>query len=360
MKILIDAFGGDNSPDEIVNATLLALFNDKNLKITLVGKKDVLQDKLAGKKYDVARLDFIDARQVIDCNESPVEAIRTKKDSSIVRAIEELKAKPDEYGAFLSAGSTGAILSGAVLKLGRAKGVVRPALAPILPTAKGTPVLLLDAGANMDTKAINLLQFAMLGHIYMNKVLGVQNPRVALLNVGTEEAKGNELCKEVFPLLKRLPINFVGNMEARDIMSGNYDVVVADGFSGNVALKSTEGACKILLKELKTTMLSSLSGKIGALFLKKSLKGLAKKFDYESFGGSVLLGTKSIVIKVHGSSKQKGFLSAIQQASVVAKCNIPQIIEQELAKISLEQLQQKAQIVADIEKNKQQTEAEND
>ncbi len=359
MKILIDAFGGDNSPDEIVNATLVALFNHKDLKITLVGKKDILQDKLAGKKYDVARLDFIDAREIISCDEAPVEAIRTKKDSSIVKAIEELKSKPDEYGAFLSAGSTGAILSAAVLKLGRVKGVVRPALAPILPTSKGTPVLLLDAGANMDTKPINLVQFAILGHIYMHKVLGVQKPRVALLNVGTEDAKGNELCKEVLPLLKRLPINFVGNMEARDIMSGNYDVVVADGFAGNVALKATEGACKTLLKEMKTALLSSLSGKIGALFLKKSLKGLVKKFDYEMFGGSVLLGTKSVVIKVHGSSKQKGFLSAIEQAMVVAKCDIPTIVENEIAKISLEELEKKAEIVENLDKS-QPSGAEND
>lgn len=343
MKILVDAFGGDNAPEEIVNASLLALFKHKDLKITLVGKAEIIQDNLIGKKYDQARLDIIDAREVISCDEAPVEAIRTKKDSSIVRAIEELKAKPDEYSAFISAGSTGALLSAAVLKLGRIKGVNRPVLAPVLPTAKGTPTILVDSGANMDAKPMNLVQFAMLAHVYMQSVLGIKRPRVALLNVGVEEAKGNELTKEVFPLLKRLPINFVGNMEAREFLSGDYDIIVADGFSGNVLLKSTEGALKMLMGEIKNTIMSGFWSKIGGLFIKGKMKDLKKKFDYEGFGGSVLLGTKGIVIKAHGSTKAKGFLAAIEQAMVIGQSNILAVFEKEFEKMaSMEHLQEKA------------------
>lgn len=344
MKILVDAFGGDNAPEEIVNASLLALFKHKDLKITLVGKAEIIQDNLVGKKYDQARLDIIDAREVIGCDEAPVEAIRTKKDSSIVRAIEELKAKPDEYSAFVSAGSTGALLSAAVLKLGRIKGINRPVLAPVLPTAKGTPAILVDSGANMDAKPINLVQFAMLAHVYMNKVLGVQKPRVALLNVGVEEAKGNELTKEVYPLLKQLPINFVGNMEAREFLSGDYDIIVADGFSGNVLLKSTEGALKMLMNEIKSAIMSGFLSKIGGLLMKSKIKDLKKKFDYEGFGGSVLLGTKGVVIKAHGSTKAKGFLAAIEQAMAVGQSNILPVIEKEFEKMqSMDHLQEKAE-----------------
>ncbi len=364
MKILVDAFGGDNAPEEIINASLLALFKHKDLKITLVGKAEVIQDCLVGKKYDQARLDILDAREVIGCDEAPVEAIRTKKDSSIVRAIEELKTKPDEYCAFVSAGSTGALLSASVLKLGRLKGVNRPVLAPILPTAKGTPVMLVDSGANMDAKSNNLVQFAMLAHVYMNKVLGVQKPRVALLNVGVEEAKGNELTKEVYPLLKQLPINFVGNMEAREFLSGDYDIVVADGFSGNVLLKSSEGALKMLMTEIKSTIMSGFWSKMGGLLMKGKMKDLKKKFDYEGFGGSVLLGTKGIVIKAHGSTKAKGFLAAIEQAMVIGQSNILTVIESEFEKMqSVDYLQEKANNDKEIsqavqEKINQQNEAQ--
>jgi len=348
MKIIIDAFGGDNAPEEVVNASLLALYKYKKLKITLVGKSEVIQDSLHGKKYDQSRLDIVDAREVITCEESPVDAIRTKKDSSIVRGIELLKSKPDEYSGFVSAGSTGALLSATVLKLGRIKGVIRPALSPLLPTAKGTPVMLIDAGANVDVKPINLVQFALMGHAYMSKVLGISKPRVALLNVGTEDSKGNELTKASLPLLKQLPINFVGNMEARDFLSGNYDVVVADGFVGNVLLKATEGACKILFKEIKSAMLGSFRGKIGALFLKKPLKKVVKKFDYEGLGGSVLLGAKGVVIKGHGSSKAREFLSAIEHLIAMGECDINKTIEEAIAEVDMERLEQKAMIDAQL------------
>ena len=358
MKIIVDAFGGDNAPSEIINASLLALYKHKTLKITLVGKADVIQDHLQGKKYDHARLDIFDARQVIGTDEAPVEAIRTKKDSSIVRAIELLKEKPDEYSAVISAGSTGALLSAAVLKLGRIKGVIRPALTPLLPTAKGTPVMLADAGANMDIKPINILQFAIMANTYMTNVLGIKRPRIALLNVGVEDVKGNEFARECFPLLKQMPINFVGNMEARDFLSGDYDIVLAEGFSGNVLLKSTEGACKMLMKELKNVLMSSFRGKIGGLLIKKPLKQLLKRFDYEGLGGSVLLGTKGLVIKAHGSSKAKQFLSVIDQALEVGNASINKEIEKEIAKLSIERLEQKAQTSSQIENGKKQEQLE--
>lgn len=352
MKIIVDAFGGDNAPQEIVNASLLAMYKHKDLKITLVGKAEVIQDNLQGKKYDQARLDIVDAREVISCDEAPVDAIRTKKDSSIVKGIELLKQKPDEYAGFISAGSTGALLSAAVLKLGRIKGVVRPALSPLLPTEKGTPVMLVDAGANMDVKPVNLVQFAIMGNTYMKKVMGVKKPRIALLSVGTENTKGNELVKETLPLLKHLDINFVGNMEARDVLSGKYDVVVADGFSGNVLLKATEGACKLMLRQIKSAMLGSFRGKIGALFLKKPLKKVLKTFDYEAFGGSVFLGTKGIVVKAHGSSKTREFLYTIQQLMEIAKNDINKDIEQAISQLSMERLEEKAKMGAEIEVSK--------
>lgn len=348
MKIIVDAFGGDNAPSEIINASLLALYNHRDLKITLVGKTDVIQENLKGKKYDQERLDIFDAQEVITCDEAPVDAIRTKKDSSIVKSIELLKSKPAEYAGFISAGSTGAVLSASVLKLGRIKGVMRPAMAPMLPTIKGTPVMLIDAGANMDSKPINLVQFALMGDVYMKKVFEISKPRIALLNVGTEDTKGNELVKEVYPLLKQADINFVGNMEARELLSGNVDVVVADGFAGNVLLKSTEGACKILMKEIKNTMLSSLRGKVGALFLKKPLKALLKQFDYESLGGAVLLGTKGLVVKAHGSCKAKQYLYTIEQLIEVAKINISGDIEKAISKLSMERLEQKAEANTEI------------
>lgn len=312
MKILIDAYGGDNAPQEIVNGALLALYKYPELCITLVGKQNELETLLAQKSYDASRLQIINATEVISCEESPVNAIRTKKDSSLVVALDELKK--GEYAGFVSAGSTGAVLSGAVLKLGRLNNVSRPALAPILPTKNSGKVLLIDCGANMDSKPINLCHFALMGSTFMKSVFGVETPRVALLSVGTEDAKGNQLSLETFPLLKEIKnINFVGNMEARDALSGNYDVIVSDGFSGNVLLKGIEGSIKTLMEVMKTALTSSLKSKIGALLIKKSLKTELKKYDYEQYGGAVLLGTKQLVVKAHGSSKAKQILSNIEQ-----------------------------------------------
>lgn len=311
MKILLDAYGGDNAPKEIINGAILALYKYPNLQITLVGKKEELERLLQEKSYDKTRMDILPASEVIDCDDSPVTAIRTKKDSSIVVSLDNLKL--GEYAGLVSAGSTGAVLSGAVLKLGRMANVSRPALSPLLPTKNGGRVLLIDGGANMDCKPINLCHFALMGSTFMHTMFGIETPRVALLSVGTEDAKGNQLVLETFPMLKELNINFVGNMEARDALSGQYDVIVTDGYGGNVLLKGMEGALKNLMTVLKESLTANLKTKIGALLIKKSLKKELAKYDYEQYGGAPLLGTKQLVYKAHGSAKAKQILASIEQ-----------------------------------------------
>jgi len=262
-------------------------------------------------------------------------AIKTKKDSSLVVAFDKLKAD-DEIIGLISAGSTGAVLTGGFLKIGRIKGVSRPALSPLLPTKKGTQVLLIDCGANMDTDPLNLCHFAIMGSCYMES-LGVKKPRVALLSVGVEDAKGKELTKEAFAMLKKLPINFVGNMEAREILSGNYDVIVADGFCGNIALKTVEGTALFVLDGLKTAIKSSFWAKFGALFMLKSFKKLKNKLDYKQYGGSLFLGCKKNIFKAHGDSKAESFMSVIRQAVNIAKSNINGKIEEVLQTIEIEE-----------------------
>lgn len=311
MKILVDAYGGDNAPLEVVNGAILALYKYPELEITLVGKEEELNRILEQKSFDKNRLNIIPATEVIDCDDAPVNAIRTKKDSSIVVALDNLKS--NEYAGLVSAGSTGAVLSGAVLKLGRLNNVSRPALAPLMPTKNGGRVLLIDGGANMDCKPINLCHFALMGSTFMHTMYGIETPRVALLSVGTEDTKGNQLVLETFPMLKNLNINFVGNMEARDALSGQYDVIVTDGYGGNVLLKGMEGALKNLMNVLKESLTANLKTKIGALFIKKSLKKELKKYDYEQYGGAAMLGTKQFVYKAHGSAKAKQILTSIEQ-----------------------------------------------
>jgi glycerol-3-phosphate acyltransferase PlsX len=256
-------------------------------------------------------------------------AIRRKPDSTICVAMKELKENA-EASAFISAGSTGAVLVGATLKLGRISGLNRPALCPILPTVVGDKkVILLDCGANADCKPINLCQFALMGVAFMQS-MGVENPKVALLSNGTEDEKGNALNHEVFPLLKQMDINFVGNMEARDLLSGEYDVVVADGFSGNVALKATEGAIKNLLKLIKEGIYGSLSGKIGGLFLKGTFNDLTNRLDYSKMGGALFMGVTKPVIKAHGSSKRDAFKATVLQAVDYADFNISDKIKEKL------------------------------
>ena len=334
MKVIVEGFGGDNAPAEIVKGVGLALMQYPALEVIISGRQAELEELLKAEKADLTRITILDASEVISCEESPVEAIRTKKNSSLAVAFDYLKANPDCLG-LVSAGSTGAVLTGAFIKLGRIKGISRPALAPTLPTLTGGKVLLTDCGANMDSTPENLCHFALMGSEYMKLVCGIENPRVALLNVGVEDAKGNELAKAAFPMLQKLPINFVGNMEARDALSGDYDVIVADGFAGNVLLKGTEGAISTLLKLLKRGIKASFCAKIGYLFMGKVFKGLKKTMDHDAQGGSPFLGTKGLVIKAHGSSKAASIAASIGQVIEMGEAKLTEGIETALTGLKL-------------------------
>ena len=313
MKILIDAFGGDNSPQDVIAGTVAAVKARKDFTAVLVGNKELLDVHLSRYGYPQDRIEILDAKEVITCEEEPTVAIRKKPDSTICKAMKELKENP-EMKAFVSAGSTGAVLVAATLKLGRINGVSRPALCPVIPTLTGKKVLLMDSGANADCKAINLCQFAVMATVYA-KALGVKEPKVALLSNGTEDEKGNALNHEVFPLLKNMKgINFIGNMEAREILSGDADIVITDGFSGNVAIKGIEGAIKTVMYALRDNVFKSFSGKIGGLFLRKRLKKLKEQLDYSKKGGALFIGVNKPVIKAHGSSKKDAFKAIILQA----------------------------------------------
>ena len=330
MDILIDAFGGDNAPEEVIAGTIEALKEKDGFNAVLVGKEDVIKNLLKNYEYDASRVKIIHAPDVITCEEEPTVGVRRKPDSSICVAFKELKENP-EAGAFVSAGSTGAVLVGATLKLGRIKGVNRPALCPIMPTViEGKKVLLMDSGANADCKSINLVQFALMGATYA-EALGIKEPKVGLLSNGAEDEKGNMLNHEAFPLLKNLKgINFVGNVEAREILMGEVDVVVADGFSGNIAVKAVEGAVKAVIKMMKTAMMKTLKGKIGGLLLKKTFKNMMKELDYNNHGGALFVGVNKAVIKAHGSSKRAAIKAGVLQAAQYATFDISEKITQKL------------------------------
>ena len=287
MKIVVDIYGGDNAPDEILKGCVMALNSNREISLVMVGKESEMRSKLENENYDKSRVEFVDAPDVITCDDVPTTAIRTKKDSSLVRALEVTKDDPECVG-MVSAGSTGAVLTGAFLKIGRIKGIARPALAPVLPTVEGGSVLLIDCGANVDCKPNMLEQFALMGNAYMKAVYNMESPRVGLLSNGTEDIKGNQLTKETFELLKNAPLNFVGNMEARDITSGKYDVVVCDGFVGNVALKASEGIAVMMLKMIKREVYSSLKTKLGGALLKGSFNKIRSLMDYNQSGGATL------------------------------------------------------------------------
>ncbi|MGN1162908.1 MAG: phosphate acyltransferase PlsX [Christensenellales bacterium] len=326
MKILIDTKGGDYSPLELVEGAVLASKQNKTAGFVLFGDKQKIEEILNNEKVDLSRFEVIDSPDEIENTESPTMAIKTKKQSSMVMAFERLKSESDACG-MISCGSTGAILTGAILKIGRVPGVSRPSLAPVLPTANGGKVMLIDSGANMDCKPINLCHFALMGSAYMTAMEGIKKPKVALLNVGTEDKKGNDLTHVVFPLLKSLDINFVGNMEARDVLSGKYDVVVCDGFAGNVLLKGLESMAGEIMSELKLAVKNSFKAKIGALFLKDTLKNIKNKFDYNAIGGSIFLGARKIVVKAHGASKRGAILACCEQIEKLIDNNLNQNIE---------------------------------
>ncbi|WP_099363041.1 phosphate acyltransferase PlsX [Fredinandcohnia onubensis] len=307
MKLAIDAMGGDHAPEEIVKGTITALKHYKDLEVTLIG------DEVKIRKYltEDERITIIHTTEVIEGTDEPVRAVRRKKNASMVLMAKEVSE--GRADACISAGNTGALMTAGLFIVGRIEGIDRPALAPTLPTLDKKGFLMLDVGANVDAKPEHLLQYAIMGSIYSEKVRGVANPRVGLLNVGTEDKKGNELTKHAFEMMKATNLNFVGNVEARDLLDGVADVVVTDGFTGNVALKTIEGTALSMFKMLKTAFTSNLKSKIAAGLLMPELKVLKKTLDYSEYGGAGLFGLKAPVIKAHGSSDANGLFSAIRQ-----------------------------------------------
>ena len=311
IKIAVDAMGGDNAPSEIVKGAVEAVSERPDITVCLTGQEDIIKKELEKYTYKKEQIEIVPASEVIETGEPPVNAIRKKKDSSIVVGMNLVKR--GEADGFVSAGSSGAILVGGQVIVGRIKGVKRPPLAPLIPTEKGFS-LLIDCGANVDARPSHLVQFAQMGSIYMEHVMGVKRPRLAIVNIGAEEEKGNALVKETFPLLKECPgINFIGSIEAREIPHWGADVIVCEAFVGNVILKLYEGVGATMISMIKKGMMSSLRSKIGALLIKPALKSTLKSFDASQYGGAPLLGLKGLVVKTHGSSKANEVKNSIIQ-----------------------------------------------
>jgi len=312
MRIILDAMGGDHAPSEIIKGGVKAA-QDFDVDIIFVGKKEVIRQELERQqsKYSPSRIHIQNADEVITNDDVPTKAVKAKKDSSMVFGLKMLKEKKGD--AFISAGNTGALLTGALLFVGRISGVDRPALTPMIPTDKGCAVLV-DAGANTNCKPEHFLQFGIMGSAYIKNVIGIENPRVGLVNIGTEEGKGTGLTKGSYALLEKAPVNFIGNIEAREIPSGDIDVIVCDGFVGNVILKLMEGMGLAFYKNIKEIFTKNPLTYLAALFVKSGLKMFKSKMDYMEYGGAPLLGIDGVVIKAHGSSNERAIYSAIRQA----------------------------------------------
>lgn len=332
MRIAIDAMGGDNAPESAVVGAIQAV-KEYGVEVYLVGIKEEIHKHMAEEDKSNEKIIIIDASEIIRNDDTPVTAIKKKKDSSMVVGLKQVKE--GNCDAFLSAGSTGAFLAGSLLKVGRIKGIDRPALSPLIPTTKGL-CMIIDAGANLDSKPKNLQQFAIMGSIYMEKVMGINNPRVGLLNVGTEESKGNDLTKQSYELLSLLNINFIGNIEARDVAEGVCDVCVCDGFAGNVLLKTTEGVAQVIFDMLKSMLMKNALTKIAALMLKDGLRTFKKKFDYKEVGGAPFMGIDGIMIKAHGSSDARAIKNAVRQAKLLYDNKCLDIIRQEILKLEVD------------------------
>ncbi|GAA0114360.1 phosphate acyltransferase PlsX [Clostridium senegalense] len=329
MRFVVDGMGGDNSPSAVVEGAVMAVNEFSDIELVITGPQQAIQDELDKYQYEKGKITILDATEVISTNEHPVMAIKKKKDSSINKALQLVKQK--EVDGIVSAGSTGAFLAGCTLIVGRIKGIDRPALAPIMPGLNG-PFMVIDAGANVDCKPHYLEQFALMGKIYFESVLKHENPKVGLINIGSEEEKGNELTKSVHKLLKESNKNFIGNVEPREVTDGDVQVLVCDGFVGNTVLKMYEGVASNLFSMIKKNLMSSLTTKIGAAMSKPAFKKIKKEFDYTEYGGAAFLGVKGICIKAHGSSNSKAFKNAIRQAKKVYDNNIIEKITEEIEK----------------------------
>lgn len=325
MKLAIDGMGGDNAPHSIVEGALQALDDFNDIEILLYGREEAMKPYLK----EHPRLTVIHCEEVVEGEDDPARAVRRKKDSSMARMLEAVADGTAD--ACLSAGNTGALMAGGLFKVGRIDGVQRPALATTLPTIDGKGFLMLDLGANADAKPEHMLQYAIMGDIYAKKVRGYTAPRIGLLNIGTEEKKGNELTKAVFELLKETDMNFEGNVEARELLNGVADVIVTDGFTGNMVLKTIEGTAGALFAMLKEAFTSSTKSKIGYVLAKDGLKGLKTKMDYTEYGGAALFGLKAPVIKAHGSSNARAIYSAIKQARTMVEHDVCATIQQTIA-----------------------------
>lgn len=323
MKILVDAMGGDNAPEAIVRGAIKA-GRDFDAEIILIGD----QEKISPFLEQGHNATIVHTTEIIDVNEDPLAAVKKKKDSSMVMGLSMLKR--GEGDAFVSAGSTGALISGASLYVGRIKGVRRMSLAVVLPTDK-SGVLLIDSGANTDCSAEFLAQFGLMGYIYMKKVANLSEPRVGLLNIGVEEGKGSAAVKEAYDLLKEMPLHFIGNVEARDVLDGVADVLVADGFAGNVLLKTMEGVAQMFGKSIKAMFKRNSLTLLSGFLVKDGIADLKKKMDYTEYGGAPLLGANGVVIKAHGSSNEKAFYHAIRQAITFSKTNVIEEVKNNLA-----------------------------
>lgn len=332
IRIAVDAMGGDYAPGEMIAGAVDAVKENQEIDILLVGQENMVKEKLSGYTYDKSRIQVVNATEVIATEEPPVNAIRKKKDSSIVVGMNLVKKQ--EADAFVSAGSSGAILVGGQVIVGRIKGVERPPLAPLIPTETGVS-LLIDCGANVDARPSHLVQFARMGSIYMEHVMKVNRPRVAIVNIGAEEEKGNALVKETFPLLKACgDINFIGSIEAREIPHGAADVIVCEAFVGNVILKLYEGVGATLISKVKSGMMTSLRSKLGAWLVKPALKDTLKTFDASRYGGAPLLGLNGLVVKTHGNSKANEVKNSIIQCLTFTEQGINEKIKESLEKAS--------------------------
>lgn len=332
MKIILDGMGGDNAPEEIVKGAVAAAGEIED-EIIIVGDPNAIEKQLKKCKYKGNKISIRPASEVITMEDSPVKAIRHKKDSSLVVGLNMLR--DGEGDMFVSAGNTGALIVGSRLLLGRIRGIDRPALASIYPDMTGgEPCLLVDAGASSESKARNMLEYGLMGSIYVEKVWGRERPHVGLVNLGAEESKGTSVTKDAYQMLAASKLNFIGNVEGRDVPKGVCDVIVCDGFTGNVILKLTEGVSLSIFKLIKNTLKSNVKAMVGGALVKSKLNGLKDEFDYEEYGGAPVLGVSGPVIKMHGSSTARAVRSAIIRGLPYARENVVDIIRQEMLDIA--------------------------